>query len=286
MPSHRILLIDPFKNLLNAYKIILEGEKYCIEVASNLKDACPLLEKKEFSLIITEYIPPIDMTDHLIEWVKSYSPNTYIILLTNAILDEETYEKLYEMGINDIIFKPSSPGKVLVHIKKGLKQRELFLKIQSLEKRDLFDPIAHKIQQFIFNSGYFKKCFRQELKKARRHNLSLSILIIQVPTNNEGFILELARILRKSIREEDIIGKENGNFRIIFPHTNQIGSQSLVARITSLIQAYPNFQTEPFLKSVIPEISFQSYTYPDQFNNLPDYLNLVVEQIDREFKSI
>lgn len=285
MSGHRILLIDPFKNLLNAYKILLEEEKYCIEVASNLKDAFPLLGTKEFSLIITEYIPPINMIGHLVEWVKNYSPVTYVILLTNAILDEENYEKLYEMGIDDIIIKPYPPEKVLVHIKKGLRQRELFLRIKSLENQDIFDPIAHKIQKIIFNPTYFKKCIRQELKKAKRHNLSLSLLIIQVPSINEEFILEFAKILRSYIREEDIIGKENRIFRIIFPHTNQIGSQALVTRITRLIQEYPNFQTEKILNSVIPKISFQSYTYPHQFNNLPEYLSLIVEEINREVKS-
>jgi len=35
MPNHWILLIDPFKNLLNAYRVILEDEKFLVEMALN-----------------------------------------------------------------------------------------------------------------------------------------------------------------------------------------------------------------------------------------------------------
>ena len=39
MPKNSILLIDPFKNLLNAYRLILEEEDYRVETALNLKEA-------------------------------------------------------------------------------------------------------------------------------------------------------------------------------------------------------------------------------------------------------
>jgi DNA-binding NtrC family response regulator len=42
MTHHRILLIDPSKNLLNAYRMVLEEEKYSVETALNLKDAYQL----------------------------------------------------------------------------------------------------------------------------------------------------------------------------------------------------------------------------------------------------
>jgi len=42
MTHHRILLIDPSKNFLNAYRMVLEEEKYSVETALNLKDAYQL----------------------------------------------------------------------------------------------------------------------------------------------------------------------------------------------------------------------------------------------------
>jgi len=62
MSDNRILLVDPFKNLLNAYRIILEEEKYLVETASSLRDAYELLYKGQYSVIITEYIPPFETT--------------------------------------------------------------------------------------------------------------------------------------------------------------------------------------------------------------------------------
>ena len=66
MPYNWILLIDPFKNLLNAYRMILGEEKYLVETTSNLKDAYEFIKKRQYSVIITEYIPPFETTDYLI----------------------------------------------------------------------------------------------------------------------------------------------------------------------------------------------------------------------------
>ena len=95
MPDHWILLIDPFKNLLNAYRFILEEENYSVETALNLKDAYELFKIREYSVIITEYIPPFETTDRMIQSMKKKAPETFIIIVSNAAVDEKTYEKLF-----------------------------------------------------------------------------------------------------------------------------------------------------------------------------------------------
>ena len=125
MSVHSILLIDPFKNLLNAYRMVLEEEKYSVETALNLKEAYEFLNKKEYCVIITEYIPPFETTDYLIKWAKGKTPETYIIVVSSAFVDEKTYGNLFDIGVDDFILKPYSPEKILVHVRKGLKLRDL-----------------------------------------------------------------------------------------------------------------------------------------------------------------
>jgi PleD family two-component response regulator len=287
MPNNWILLIDPFKNLLNAYRIILEEENYLAETALNLKDAYELFKKRQYSVIITEYIPPFETTDYMIQWVKKNSPEVYIIMVTNAIVDEKTYEKLFTIGVDDFILKPYSPGRILVHVKKGLKQRDLILKMQELERFSLFEPITEKIQAVIFKTIFFKRCLRQEIKKAKRHHHSFSLLLIQMPTKEEigdrfdSFYMELVKIVKRYTREEDMVGRNNGEIGIILPETDQIGSQALIQRLLNLIHTHPQFKSDNVLMPYLQTLSFQPFTYPDQFA-VPDSLKTVLEEVDKE----
>ena len=287
MPPHWILFLDPFRNLINAYHIILEEENYRVETAINLKEAYELFNKRKYSVIVTEYIPPFETTDNMIQWVKKNTPETYLIIVTNASIDEKTYEKLFAIGVDDFILKPYAPEKILVHIKKALKQRDLILKMKELERLSFLEQMAQEPQELIFNTAFFKKCFRQEMKRTRRHHHPFSLLLIQLPTKEkigdrfDNFYLELVKIVKKYTREEDIVGKSNGEVGIILPETDQMGTKALIQRLLKLIQTHSQFLSDDVLKPYIHTLSFQSFTYPDQFA-IPEPLRTVLEEIDKE----
>ncbi len=288
MTSNWILLIDPFRNLLNAYRIILEEEKYLVETAFNVEDAFQLFEKRQYSIIITEYIPPFRNTDIMIQRVKANAPETYIIIVTNAVVDEKTYERLFSAGVDDFILKPYSPERILVHVKKGLKQRERILRMQELERLCVLEPIAKGIQELFFNATFFRRCLRQEIKKAKRHHRPFSLLLIQIPNKEkmgdrfDNLCRELITIVKRHTREEDMAGKSNGEIGILLPETNRIGSEALVQRLLSLIHAHPQFESDHLLRPYVQALSFQSFTYPNEFS-VPDPLGAVLEDVDKEY---
>ena len=287
MTSNWILLLDPFKNLLNAYRMILEEENYLVETALNLRDACQLVKRRHYSVIITEYAPPFESTDYMIKWVKRNSPETYVIIVTNSAIDEKTYENLFAIGADDFILKPYSPERILVHVKKGIKQRDLILRVKELERLSLLEPITEEIQEVIFNIMFFRRCLRQEIKKARRHHHPFSLLLIQMPDKRkvndrfESFYTELVRIVKKHTREEDMVGKNNGEIGILLPETDRTGSEALVQRLSELILTHPEFKSDSLIGPYIRTLSFQSFTYPDQFS-IPEPLRAVLEKVDKE----
>ena len=288
MPNDMILLIDPFKNLINTYQMMLEEEGYGVETALNLEKAYSRMNEKEYVIIITEYIPPFEKTDEMIQWVKKKASSTYIIMVTNATVDEKTYEKLFTIGVDDFILKPYAPDKILVHVKKGLKQREWILHYQELKRLSLLDPVTQESEGLIFNRIFFEKCLRQELKKARRHHHPFSLLLVQFPSREEvgdrleSFYLELIKVIRRSTREEDVICKNNGEMGIILPETDVNGSQALRQRLYHLIQSHPSFRSDEVLKPYLPTLSFQSYTFPDQFE-IPESLKAVINKVSQEY---
>ena len=288
MPEHLILLVDPFQNLVNIYRAILEEEKYSVETATNVDEALHRLSLRQYSVFITEYFYPLEDTCRMIQWLKHASPETYILMVTDADVDETTYETLFDIGLDDLILKPYPPEKILVHVKKGIRQRDIILEKQQVERQTFLDRVAQRIQQPIFNSVYFRKCLRQELKRARRHKHPLSLLLLRIPPGEvlgdrlENFCVELARLLRTHTREEDLVGRENGNFGILLPETDQGGSGAVVKRLSHLIQSHPAFDSDEFLKTVVEALSFQSFTYPERFF-IPESLMPVLEEVDKEY---
>jgi PleD family two-component response regulator len=288
MASDWILLLDPFRNLLNAYRMILEEEKYSVETALNLEEAYQLFGKRQYSVVITEYCPPFEETDDMIHWVKKNAPETYIIIVTNASIDEKMYDNLFTIGVDDFIPKPYSPERILVHVKKGLRQRDLILRQQKLEKFSFLEPFAEEGQEVIFNIAFFKRCLRQELKKAKRHHHPFSLILIRLPSNGEtgsrfgDFYMDLVRVVKKHTREEDMIGKNDGEIGIILPETDQTGSETLLQRLSHIIHTDLQFKCDEILRSGIEALSFQSFTYPNQFS-VPEPLKALLEEIEKEY---
>lgn len=280
----RILILDPFKNLLNIYQTFLELENYRVETASHLKEATQKLSEENYAVLITEFLPPYEESLHLIHRIKEQSPETYILIVTNATLDETMYEKLLSIGVDDLILKPYSLVKISAHIKKGFENRDLFVQKQKLERESLTDPITSKIKKPIFNLLHFKRCLQQELKRSKRHRHSLSLLLVEIPDKErtgipfEGFQVELIKLLRNNTREEDIVGRGNGGFGILLPETDEVGSQALVKRLLQLTQTHPSFKKDHHLKSIIKAVSFEAFTYPENFF-IPEPLRSVLEQI-------
>ena len=282
-----ILLIDPFKNLVDMYQILLETEKFFVETAKDLEEAFHRLSNRQYSVVITEYFSEVEDSCRIIPFLKNNAPATYILMVTYKNIDEQTYGSLFDLGLDDLIIKPYSPEKILVHIQKGLRQREWVLQKQELERQMILDPIARRTQTYIFSQSYFRRCLRQELKRAKRHHHPLSLLLLPVPPREkigehfEFFCAELMKILRGYIREEDMVGRENGNLGIFLPETDQAGSKVVLQRLISLIQKNRTFQSDEVIGPIIQNLSFQAFTYPHDFG-VPKFLKSVLEEIEKE----
>jgi PleD family two-component response regulator len=283
MPKESLLLIDPFSNLLNAFKMILEVEGYQVETSMDLKEAGEKLSQKNFAVIVSECYPPYEDIALLVKKLKEKSPGTYVILNTSLTPDEAAYETLLASGVDELFIKPYPPKQLSAHIKKGLRHKELVQKKLEAEQGSLLDPLAQTEGQFVFNSGYFKKYISQELKKARRHSDPLSLILLNLPAkekkeeNYERFYLELTKILRKNLREEDVLGRENGNLGILLYKTDPQGSQALEQRIAKVIQKHPLFTSNRELTSLVENLSFRHITYPGSSRNSEFFQSILKE---------
>lgn len=288
MPNDWILLIDPFKNLLHAYRVILEDQGYLVEAAMSLKESSERLSLRPYSVVITEYFQPFEETYLMIQQTKQMHPETSIIMVTNATIDDPSYEKLFDAGLEDIILKPYSPEKILVHIKKGLRRRDWMLGKEELKKQADSKPLRRGVPDLNLEPVYFKKCLRQELKRTRRHQHPLSLLLLEISNDpilgdrSDSFCAELAGTFRKHIREEDTVGRDNGHIGILLPETDQMGSQAVMKRLSTLAQSHPAFLSDKTLRSLIQTLPIRAFTYPEKFI-VPQSLRTVVEEVSKEY---
>lgn len=173
-----------------------------------------------------------------------------------------------------------------MHIKKGLKYRELVLKNQKLEKQVIFDYFVQQMPKEILNQFFFRKRLRQELKRAKRHRHPLSLLMLQIPLREkigelfDFFYDELAKILLKFTREEDIIGRGNGDVEVLLPETDKDGSKVVLQRLSGLIQTHQAFCSHDILGPIVQGLSFQAFTYPENFEKAT-FLKDLIDEIER-----
>ena len=135
MSKDTILILDKDFYTQWTLKTLLESEKYITLAVNSVERALQNFKEFEVSGIITEYrIDHTNMPKVIRELKKSF-PELYVMMTTDENLEEKEYKKIMSLGIDDFFLKPVSSEKILIHLKKGLKQRKIFLQKKELEKK-------------------------------------------------------------------------------------------------------------------------------------------------------
>jgi len=135
MSKETILILDKESHTQWTLKTILESEKYIVLPVDTIERALQNFQEFEVSGLITEY--RIDHTHafEIIRELKKSFPELYVMMLTDENLGEEEYGKIMSSGIDDFFLKPISSEKILIHLKKGMRQRKILLQKKDLEQR-------------------------------------------------------------------------------------------------------------------------------------------------------
>ena len=124
MSKEAIVILDNESNTLWTLKTILESEDYKVLSAPTIEEALKNFYEFEVSGLITEYWVHHSSTLETIRQFKKMFPEAYVMMLTNTETRENEYEEIIVAGTDDFFQKPFSINKVLLHLRKGLKQRQ------------------------------------------------------------------------------------------------------------------------------------------------------------------
>ncbi len=135
MAKETILLLDKEHHTQWSLKTILEGEKYIVLPVDSIERALQNFKEFEVSSLITEYRIDHSETSEMVRELKKSFPELYVMMITHENLEEKEYRKIMNSGIDDFFLKPVSVEKILIHLKKGLRQRKIFIQKRRLEER-------------------------------------------------------------------------------------------------------------------------------------------------------
>lgn len=118
-----ILIVDDDLEFNAAVTKILEKEGYHIESVSNGQEACVLLDKLKFDLIITDLSMPKKDGMALIEDISNKAKETSVIVIT-AFGDWDTYAEAVGKGVYAYLDKPVKREKILETVKSALSNKK------------------------------------------------------------------------------------------------------------------------------------------------------------------
>ena len=142
MAKETIIILDPEANAQWPLRTLLAEEGFNVIWAKTIEEAMKKFSEYEVSGLITEYWVNHSSTVEIIRGFKKTFPDGYVVVLTIGELPEKEYEAMLNAGADDYFQKPFSVQKILLHLRKGLKQRQ-----NLIQKRKLAEELSRNSLQ-------------------------------------------------------------------------------------------------------------------------------------------
>jgi DNA-binding response OmpR family regulator len=134
MSNETILILENECYIQWTLKTFLENGGYRVITANRVEKVLHYFSEYKIAGLITEYRIDHFCTVETIRELKKGFPKPYVMMLTSAEVGDGEYEKIISAGVDDYFIKPFSITKILLHLKKGLLQRNLCIETNRMEE--------------------------------------------------------------------------------------------------------------------------------------------------------
>lgn len=251
--KRKILIIGVKKDIVSGIGNRLEEDKFELVDLASVKDAFNYVNTRRLSVIILNNILPGGGSyREFCVFVRSQekSADLPIILLAEKPENEDSrVEALKSRLINDYIALPVSIEEVVarlnIFIELRVLQEQLEIKNILLNEVSITDELTK-----LHNRRYLLTRLEEEIQRNKRYNYPVSCLLIDVDffkkvndkfghQAGDSVLIELARLLKNTIRSVDIIGRYGGEeFLAILPYTTLDKAVIVAERLRSAVSAY------------------------------------------------
>jgi DNA-binding NtrC family response regulator len=141
MSKEKIVILDNEHYIQWTIKTVLEGEKYSVLAFDSIEKLMRVLSENGVACLVTEYWIDHFCTLEVVRSLKEKFPEVYVMMLTSRQVGPNKYKEIINAGVDDFFEKPFPAERILLHLRKGLKQRDILLQKKQLEQElDRIDP--------------------------------------------------------------------------------------------------------------------------------------------------
>ena len=223
-------------------------------------EAIEVCTKNDVDLILLDIAMP-DMDGFEVCDALKTSPETddIIVIFVTGKNDPEDVAKGYKMGAADYITKPFNLPMVMVRVESALTNKRV-QEEKPLEHEGVLDLAYTDQLTGLKNRRFLMERLAEEADKAKRHNLPLSCLIMDVddisPVDADSgsisvddLLAEVAMTLRTYTRTYDVLSRYDGTmFAVLLPHTPLSDATEYASKILNEVDATiysdPNMPTK------------------------------------------
>lgn len=204
----------------------------------------------------------------LVEQLQRADRPVPVIFLVESLQDLDQARRL-AVPIRDFVVRPAAAAEVVQRVEIALRTREEMLRLHQ-RTRELEGQVSVDDKTGLLSDRYFRHVLQVEFKRAQRHQMPLSLLLIDVDdfkgindTTDYAFgdtvLRHVARTLSHGIRETDFAARFGGDeFVLLLPHTTPAEAVQTAMRIRKKI-AQQIVQSRGFTRSVTLSIGIDTY---------------------------
>jgi len=149
-----ILVVDNTKGNLDMAIAILQD--YDVTPCTSGADALEIVRKKQINLILLDSLIPEKDGYHVCKKLQQNSGTRDIpILFMTSKTDEDSIEKVYELGGADYVTKPFKPGELLARVGIQLQLQDVISELNFISTRDALTGIFNRRKFFELGETLF-----------------------------------------------------------------------------------------------------------------------------------
>jgi len=285
MKKHKLLFVDDEVNILRSLKRLFIDEEHEIYTAANGLDALKLMDKHEFSLILSDYRMPELNGVEFLKLAKEKSPETIRIILTGFADVDVAISAINEGEVYKFIEKPWEGEQLKMQIKRSIEHYELIaernelletVKWQNEELRSWNKNLENRVEK---KSKELKSAYEELQLKVKelegRDKILQSLLTIH--SFDETFDLILEVILDITLFDKIVMYVSDKEKGVMYPKAGYETENSKKSKIGKEINKFPSLpipKLKPDEESILTDtsplnkISEYSYVIPIEKDNI------------------
>jgi DNA-binding NtrC family response regulator len=130
----RLLIVDDEPTIADGLRLILEAERYEVEVAGTTVAALVRLEERSFALALVDLVLPDGDGLHLLRLLKARAPDLEVIIMTAHSSIAKAVEAT-KQGAFYFVAKPFEPDEITALLAAALEHRRLVAETSDLRRR-------------------------------------------------------------------------------------------------------------------------------------------------------